>query len=463
MSAPHTRTYSVASGAINGGRYLGGLFSGALALDDVAPGASYAVNQSAMAGAVALDDFSTAGLFEPAPSTDLVLVGDSLMDPLYGELHEVTWLNALAGGKLKTIANLGVAGNTVGDILARIDNSYTATPPGMAGLGTVGWVVLRVGTNNTRGGSTINGTAQTQYASLIAKLKAYASRVIVLGVPPVGAPESGAGVNSYNTWLASYCATVSGVTFIDDTTGVNNGSGDWVSGYAPGDGIHFGGKAAQRMAADGAAAFAAALAPYDYASPISTDSADKYPTNPQWVTNHVMSGTGGTNSLGSGSVPTGWAVSSYGTGFTATTSIVAADVGDPNQTPWLRITPTAVTNAAGGHLQFVATMAGRTITTLDPNPLELVAEYRFNSLDASRFSVLRAYVYGASNENMTAQAKLQMGDATLNGSAVARTSRKRPASAVSHASASLKFELVPNQIFSGSMGSIDVRCATVRG
>lgn len=404
-----------------------------------------------------------AGRNPPPPPVNLVMVGDSLTAMSYGELHEVAWLNARAGGPLKMIANIGVAGNTVNDILSRIDNSYTNASPGMAGLSDVGWTVLRVGTNNTRGGSSINSTVQGQYQSLIAKILTYSQRLIVLAVPPLGSPENGAGVGSYNTWLASYCATVPNCTFIDSTTGVNNGSGGWVSGYTPADGIHFGGKVAQRMGADGAAAFAALLAPYGYASPVSTDAADKYPAAPQWVTNHVMAGTGGTNSIGSGQVPTSWTVNSYGTGFSATTSIVAADVGDPNQTPWLKVDPTAVTNAASGHLQMVAALSGRTITTSDPTRLEVVIEYKFDGFDASRFSTLRAYVYGASNESISGTARLQLGDSSLTLGAVARTALPRSSTTYSHSSATLKFELVPNQIYSGAMGSLYVRCATVRG
>ena len=53
---PYARTYSVASGPINGGRYAGGRFTGALALGNDSVSGAFASNASAFAGALVLDN-----------------------------------------------------------------------------------------------------------------------------------------------------------------------------------------------------------------------------------------------------------------------------------------------------------------------------------------------------------------------------------------------------------------------
>lgn len=466
MASPVADSYSVASGApVWAGRYPSGLLSGNAALGDVAASGGIGSAVSGMSGGAVLGDVVASGGMAVAPSPNAVVIGDSLTAYGYGELHTFTGINALAGAPLRTIGNIGVASETVQQVLNRIDNSSTAASPGMVGFGTVGWAILRIGTNDTRGGTSITSTVQTAYQNLIAKLLTYASRVIVMAVPPCGPNNggNGSGVNSYNSWLSSYCAGVANVDFINDTTTVNDGSGGWVTGYEPADGIHYSGAAAQRMTADGAAAFAALVSPLGYSSPLITDPADLYPATTQWVDHPFIDGTGGSNSIGSGSVPTGWALSSYGASFAATTSIVAADGGDPNTTPWLRVTPTQVSSATSGYLKLVGLMTGRSISTTDPVALELVAQVRFNAFDATKFSKARAAVYGNGNEYMTPYTNFFMGDAALSGAIVLRTAAPRPNTKQISTDATFELHMVPNQSLTGSMGSFDIRCVSVRG
>jgi lysophospholipase L1-like esterase len=466
MASPVADSYSVASGAsVWAGRYPSGLLSGGASLGDVSAAGGMASAVSVLSGSATLDGLSAIGALAPVPSPNAVLVGDSLTAYGYGELHTFTGINALAGAPLRTIGNIGVASETVQQVLNRIDNSNTAASPGMVGFGTVGWAILRIGTNDTRGGASITGTVQTAYQNLIAKLLTYASRVIVMAVPPCGPNNggNGAGVNSYDSWLSSYCAGVPNVDFINDTATVNDGSGGWATGYEPADGIHYSGAAAQRMTADGAAAFAALVSPIGYASPLITDPADLYPATTQWVDHPFMDGTGGSNSIGSGSVPTGWSVGAYGASFAATASIVAADGGDPNTTPWLRVTPTQVSFGTNGYLKVVGLLTGRTITTTDPTTLELVAQVRFNSFDSSRFSRCRAAVYGNGNEYMTPSATFFLGGDALSETIVLRTAVPRPNTKLASTDATFEMYLVPDESFAGSMGSFDIRCVSVRG
>lgn len=395
-----------------------------------------------------------AGRLKPSVSANTVLIGDSLTAFSYGELHPFNMQNGLNGGKLKVVGNIGVANNTVQNLLDRIDNAYTASPPGLGGMGVLGWAYLRVGTNNTRGGSTINGSDQTAYANLITKILTYVDRVIVMAVPPVGPPESGAGVASYNSWLAAYCAGNSRTHFIDDTTGVNNGSGGWVSGFAPPDGIHMQAKPINQMGLDGATAFGSVIASQNYPSPLITSALDVYPANPQWVVNPLMSGTG--------SVPTSWTISTYGTGYSTASEIVAADITDPNQTPWLRVTPASIGDGNSA-LRVNATLSGRSITALDPVALEAVAEVRLNALNGDKFKHLSMSVYGNENEYITPNAAIRLANGVISRVFVNRVAIPRHNTKVASASAILQFSLSPIASYTGAMGSFDIRCASVRG
>lgn len=399
----------------------------------------------------------------PPPSVRTLLVGDSLTALSYGSLHPYTWSLGLNGGYLQPVANIAIAGNTVGDILARIDNSYTNATPGAAGLGQLGWFILRAGANDFRGGSSINSTIQGQYDSLISKLLTYCTRGVVCALTPMSAPENGAGVGGANAWLSSYCAANSRLFYLDDCVTVNNGSGGWASGYVPGDGIHTTNAGSYRMGIDGAAALASHLGSFGYASPLSTDGADVYPAQPQWVATHLMAGTGGSNGLaGGGAVATGWSVGAAGANINGTCEKVASV--DANPTPWQRINPTQIQdNGTDGGLGMSVALTGRTITDTDPDSLDVVMEVRMTALQTQRFRYLRVTPYGASNEDLAPPMYLRMGDGPTTGTAVMRCAIRRSGTRVAHSAAQLNITLCSAEAFTGGMGSIDFRCVTVRG
>jgi hypothetical protein len=62
-------------------------------------------------------------------SANAALLGDSLTDDSFG-LTTFTWMNGIAGGNLKLIANSGVSGDTVANMLTRVDNAWNARPGG---------------------------------------------------------------------------------------------------------------------------------------------------------------------------------------------------------------------------------------------------------------------------------------------------------------------------------------------
>jgi hypothetical protein len=399
--------------------------------------------------------------------------GDSLKTALYGVPQPFAWANGKAGAPLQLITTSSVAGNTIGQGLARVNNLWTdSTAPGLAGLSPLGAVVCGIGTNNTRGGNVINAQAKADYAALFAAILNYAEVCIVEDVPPIGSPENGAGVNSYNAWLDDYCAGNSRLIRANNTATVNNGSGGWATGYAPADGIHYSSKQALAMGLDEYTSLAPFFAAQALSLPLSSDPADVYPAQPQWVTNHLMSGTSGTNSIGSGQVASGWSIASYGGGYAATASIAAADVGDSNQTPWQVINPTSINPGSGSALYFNAALSGPSITTIYPDRLEVVVEVKFTGFAGARFNGLRLYVYGSANEEIAPQLRIGTGISDFTQTLVARSALVRPPDQPSpalpvrknHPSAVLRFWLEGqgSAAFTGSMGSIAVRCATVR-
>lgn len=401
------------------------------------------------------------------PPAGLLFVGDSNMSQSYGFLHPYTWALGIAGGVLKPVANIAIAGQTVGDVLARINNLYTDATPGAAGLGPLGFFGLQLGTNNTRGGAAITTTVEDEYDALVTNLLTRCERGFIGAVPPIGTGggESGAGVNSYNAFLSSYCAGNSRLLFVDHNVTVGNGAGGWASGYEPADFIHLTNKDSYQMGLDGGAVLAPHLAGFNYASPLSTNAADVYPAQPQWVPNHVMAGTGGSNGLaGAGPVATSWAVGAAGANINGTCEKVAADVGDPNQTPWQRITPTQIQdNGTDGGIGWSCALSGAAITTSYPDALDMMVEVRMNALATQRFRYLRALVYGVSNEELAPPMFLRMGGGPTTKTVVMRSALRRSGTRVAHASAQLNFTLCSSESFAGSMGSIDFRCGQVWG
>lgn len=399
-----------------------------------------------------------------APET-IALIGDSLTDKAYG-LTSFFWLNGLNGGKLSLIANAGISGDTVGDVLLRVDSSYTSSPPGLAGLGPLGYAMVRIGTNSARAGSTIASLAAT-YTSLLNKIAGYASRVIILAVPPLGGPEASGNskVIDYNAWLSAFAAAHPGnFTFIDDCAGLRDGSNAQIASYFIADGVHFNSAGVVKCGIDAAAQFGALISA-GRPSPVSTNPANVYPSTPQWVVNPMMAGTGGSASGGfTGSVSNNWSVSAYGAGFSGSCSKVAADAGDPNQTPWQRITPSAGPSPTMGEsISITTAMAGRAITPADPTQLDVVIELRLNALDSNKIGSVLLWMQGSgTGEKVFPDLSLRLGGGLLSQTVVLRHKMPREAFAT-HAGATLYLYISPTTSFSGDVGSIDFRCVTVRG
>lgn len=394
-------------------------------------------------------------------SLTTALMGDSLTDDSYG-LTSFYGINGLTGGKMKLLANSGVQANTVGDMLARVDNNYLHANPGMAGLGTVGRIFVRAGTNNARGNIAIASIAAT-YTSLLNKLAGYAQRVVILAVPPLADAGMNATATTYNAWLANFAASnPSKFKWVDDCVNVRNADGTQKAVCFNVDGVHFVGAGVARAGASGAAAIAPELATYP--SALSTHPDDVYPDYPQWFVNPTIAGASGTKDGSfAGVVANGLWVGGYGAGMAGICSIVPADVGDTNQTPWQRITLSA--GQVGSRLDIASTLAGREITPSDPARLDAIAEIRVTDLDCSRIDGLSMMAQGGTGEYFVPSTAINFNESGLESKTyVLRARRPRsgssiPASIGWHIYAGVRSAFGP----AASVGTIDIRCITVRG
>lgn len=387
------------------------------------------------------------------------LVGDSLTDPSYG-LTPYYWGNGLNGGKLQLIANCGVSGNTVANVISRIGNSYTNASPGLAGLPPLGRVIVRIGTNDARNNTAI-ASLSASYTSLLNTLATYAQRVVILAVPPLAAAYIGQNPRTveYNAWLAAFAAANPTVfKFIDDAVNVRDGSNAQITSYFS-DGTHMNNAGVYQMGLDQAIGWSSELSAYP--SPLSKDAADVYPDQPQWITNHVNAGTGG----GKGSNVTGSVVNSVtvsvGGVSSAVCSIVAADSSDPNQTPWQRINPTSGSN--GGTVSASFTPAGRPISSVDPSTLEAMIEVRFNDFDMSICANLKAFLQGNTGEYIVPKLSLLMGNASGQNKTCTLRHRLKRSGSTTPATVQALLMLTFGAAFASSIGSFDFRCFTVRG
>ena len=417
------------------------------------------------------------GMIPPPPSVYTALVGDSLTDNSIYELTTATWMGGIAGGVFRPVANLGVSGETTSQILSRIDNSYTAGSPGLAGLAAalgqskLGRVFLRCGTNDARGLSNWSSIS-TAYASLVAKCLIYADEVVIGSVPPICSPEASfaskdAAAQTINAGLlAAYGSNPAGIIYIDDGAALRVGgvpSGAGVSSYFQ-DGIHMTYAGCRRMGIVGGDQLVTALAAkgWSYASPLVTSNTDTYAVTPasnQWANNPAMAGTNAVTGSWPGNLVNGMSIGATGAGA-GTVSIVTDGIGT-----WQRVTPTQ--GQTTGWTQLSMATTGRSITSGDPSRVEAIVQVRFNALDLTNVKRLTFFARGntSNNQYLLPQFWLNLGpeSTTLTKTVTMRSNLPRQ-SGVTESGITLALALEYQNTFSGaSMGSFDVRCVSLRG
>ena len=394
-------------------------------------------------------------------NANAALIGDSITAPAPARnTSAFYWANGINGGKLKLVANCGVSGDLTWQVVARLDNDYTAASPGLAGLPPLGRVFIRIGTNDCLDGSTVASCATT-LNSILSKLGIYAQKVYILAVPPLGSTYAAANalVPSWNSWYSDYCsAHASQFTFIDDCVNLRDGSGNQLGQYFDADQVHLGPAGVYQMGLIQAAVLASGLS--GYPSPLSKDAADTYPAKPQWNPNHVNAGTGGGKDGGvTGTVANSLYIAHSGS--STVVSVVAADTGDANQTPWQRITP--VSGNSTSWIRAEMSAAGRTMSSGDPLALETMVEIRLANIDSTKLSEILLRMVGNTGELLSPDASLKMGVvSSINNTVVLRHAIKRNGSTTpTSAMIYLFITMVAN--YSSSVGDIDFRCLTVRG
>lgn len=391
--------------------------------------------------------------------TNSAIVGDSITATARNT-SGFYWANGANGGKMKLVANCGVSGDRSWQVLARIDNAYTNASPGLAGLSNLGRVFIRIGTNDCLDGTAV-ASAAANLTSLLNKIAGYTQKVYILAVPPLGATYASANalVPAWNAWYAAFAAAnPSQFTYIDDCVNLRDGSGNQLGQYFDPDQVHLGPAGVYQMGLIQSAALASEISVY--ASPLSKDAADIYPAQPQWNPNPVNAGTGGGKDGGvTGNVANGIYIAHSGSATSV--AIVAADVGDANQTPWQRITPVSGTNTSW--IRAGITAVGRAMSSVDPFALDTMVEIRLSNIDATKLGEIMLRVVANTGELLSSDASLKMGIVTgINKTVVLRHAIKR-AGATTPASALIYLYLNMQGNYSSSIGDIDFRCLTVRG
>jgi hypothetical protein len=390
-------------------------------------------------------------------------MGDSLTADSYG-LSPWYVTNSLLGGKIQVLTNAGVANQDVAAMNSRINNNYDAAQPGWAGLPVIGLGYIIAGTNSARGSISIASLAPV-FTSLLASIAGYAKKVIVMSVPPLADSAQNALTIAYNTWLEAYCLAHSPkFVWVNASSVLRNPDGSQITSLFV-DGVHFTQVARALLAEELLAAFPRILDVTDFPSPLSTDSADVYPTQPQWISNPLLLGTGGSSGGGlSGSVATGFSIAGSGAGVVGTLAKIPADEWDANQSGWQRITLTS--GIANSKARITTSLVGRAISGLDPTALEDVMEFRFTNLDRAFVDMIEIYAQGTpGSEYLIQRHKYPLLPSGLESRKFVFRFKRARAGTSTPASVTFFLDIVLRAAFgpSANIGTIDFRNLTVRG
>ncbi len=67
------------------------------------------------------------------------------------------WTLGLLGAPLDVVRNGGFNGQSIGGLSTQMDSAWSASPAGLVGAPALGWIFLRIGTNNVRGAAGSSG------------------------------------------------------------------------------------------------------------------------------------------------------------------------------------------------------------------------------------------------------------------------------------------------------------------
>lgn len=398
-------------------------------------------------------------------------IGDSNMEDAFRSCVVYSMLG-LIGAPVKIVANSGKSGVTFQDLVTQIDELYTnGANPGLAGLPPLGMIVIQAGTNGLRNATSMPSDQAGYIATLIAKAKLLAQYVCFITMPPAGPPAGTegtailAGYPVVRAHLRSIAASDSRVSVFDPWGAVLDASrANIIPRFFLADRYHPSYDAAPHVGMAGAPQLEYFLSNQGFSrAPLVTNPADVYPAQPQWINNPTAAGNVSFSGVWSGNLPTGWSISTNGSGIGGTTEIVPATTVDPTDTnpvPWVRITPNS--SVTFGQISLTFTASGRTVTAVDPDTLEQLLEVKVEGLQ--NFNVLEYWLQNNAGNKLTTVAYFGLDREGLSvPPAVLRREFKRAGSTAGGTPFIGVVYIYSVVAGSGSMGSILVRCPSVRG
>lgn len=129
-----------------------------------------------------------------------VFLGDSVTagsDMAASEYRSVSWptfASIISGQRIQYVRNVGIAGNTTAQMLARFDTDVTPYAPDA--------VFLLCGTNDVASRSLALWSQDVQ--AIVAKIRAIGAVPILGTLPPISTSTSKQAINQYNGWLRRY-------------------------------------------------------------------------------------------------------------------------------------------------------------------------------------------------------------------------------------------------------------------
>ena len=252
------------------------------------------------------------------------------------------------------VSNGAVASTAIQDVIDRWPTSVRAKSPAAA--------LIRIGTNAT---GLAQATWQAQYDALVALGIADGIKIIFHAVPPRQGTLVPRAMSDY--LQAKAAANPGNVHYVEDCTDCGDASYNALMSYLP-DGVHPNAKGTHAMGYAWRRCSRPSSRPTTHASH-RRQTATSFRRASPVRQNPMMSGT-----------PDYWAVSTGGSGTSATASKVAADAGDANQTPWLRTTINS-TGADNHWITIETTLAHPALLDdlSDIKRLDVVAEVRLNA------------------------------------------------------------------------------------
>lgn len=243
---------------------------------------------------------------------------------------DFVWANALLGGRMRFVANMGIAAQTTTQMLARISDVFALSPQ---------VVYFQGGTNDVN--------ADTAYAAIIANLKSIIDAItsrnilcVIKTIPPYGGAGAyytaarNANLQNVNQWIRRYATVKKGVVVVDAYSAIinptdANGYGT-ASMYQPSDTVHYNAKGALAIGRKAYTALANLLPAVDNHVTSITDNYGFNNANLDLHDRAPWTNTGGTvNSPATGTVPTGWIVDSTAVGnWTTVPTISVASRSD---------------------------------------------------------------------------------------------------------------------------------------